>query len=337
MKIVLGRINTLAVFALICLGILLIAHDTVWVDAAVLIGIQGLIALSVGLCYGQGGLLSLAQAPFAAIGAYTTAIITLKFGWSPALGLLLAILLPSIIAFIFAKLIIGLDHLPVALATLAFGAIVEIVIRNWEDVTGGYVGLAGIPPLPSLETPLSYLILVWGTVVATVLLYENLMSSPYGRALHTIRHDRARALADGVPVASVLSNMFAVSAAISGVAGWLYAHYLSFIGPGDLGTSLSISVLLMAVVGGAAEICGPLVGAIILTILARILPGQEFQNFFYGASLIVVLVVARQGVLGLILPFLRGLLFRRKPTASVLDLARQGAIERKPVQGSSVT
>lgn len=309
-----SRPNTLAV-TVVAIVIAVGLSDPVWVDAAVIIGIHALIALSVGLSFGQAGLLSLAQAPFAAIGAYATGILTVRLGWPPLTGLALAVILPTALGYVLARLVIRLEPLAVALATLALAAILEVWTRNWDSMTGGYMGLTGIPPLDWATEPRQYLWLVLFAICAVVFVYENLLASRFGRALNTIRHDRARAMADGVPVVALSSAAFGLSATFAGVAGWLYAHYVSYLGPGDLGTHLSISVVLMAVIGGASYVLGPLVGAVVLGVLMRMLPAQELQGLFYGFTLIVILLVARDGVLGLVAP----LVVRRRARAARAD------------------
>ena len=144
-------------------------------------------------------------------------------------------------------------------------------------------------------------------ICLSVLVYENLVQSPYGRALNVIRHNRFRADADGIDVPRLLSAAFAFSAAVAGSAGWLYAHYISFMSPSSLDTHMSISALLMAVIGGAGYILGPLVGTVLFDVLVRLLPAQELQGLFYGGTLILILLVAREGFLGLAARVLRGL------------------------------
>ena len=300
MSFIASRPQTALLVVVLAVVLTAISGDVVWVDTGVMIGIYGLLALSVGLSYGQAGILSLAQAPLAAIGAYATAILTTNHGWPPLASLLVSLALPTVLAYGLARLVIRLEPLAVALATLAMGFIVEIAIRNADELTGGYLGLAGIPGLSWFPTPLSYLLLTWAVVVVAVFIYENLVNSAQGRALATIKHDRARALADGVPVTRLLGNALALSATFAGMSGWLYAHYLSYLGPTDLGAHLSISVLLMAVVGGLNGVLGPILGAVLLSILLRLLPAQEYQGLFYGGALIVILLFARDGILGLI-------------------------------------
>jgi branched-chain amino acid transport system permease protein len=278
----------------------------------VLTGILSLISLSAGLSYGQGGMLSMAQGAFAAIGAYATAVATTRFGLSPYAGLVFALLLPALLAWSVARMVTRMAPLATALATLALGTLVEIVARNWDDVTGGYIGLSGVPPVPGFERPIAFNILVWGFVSVAVLLYENLIDSAYGRALNIIRHDRTRAIADGVAVAPLLSAMMAISATMAGAGGWLYAHYITYMSPQSLDTQTSISALLMAVVGGADFILGPVIGTLLLNMLGKLLPAQEAQGLFYGGALIIILLVARDGLLGRITRLLS--LIRRQET-----------------------
>jgi branched-chain amino acid transport system permease protein len=283
--------------------------NPVWLDLSVLTGILSLISLSAGLSYGQAGILTMAQGAFAAIGAYAAAISATKFGLPAYAGLAFALTLPAMLAWSLARMVTRMAPLATALATLALGTLVEIVARNWDSVTGGYVGIGGVPPIGGFEKPAAFNVLVWGFVCAAVLLYENLMDSAYGRALNIIRHDRTRAIADGVAVAPLLSVVLALSAAMAGAGGWLYVHYITYMSPQSLDTQTSISALLMAVVGGADFILGPVLGTLLLNLLGKLLPAQEAQGLFYGGALIVILLVARDGLLGL---FQRLLSFRRR-------------------------
>jgi branched-chain amino acid transport system permease protein len=206
-----------------------------------------------------------------------------------------------------------LTPLATALATLALGSVIEIALRNMDNITGGYIGLAGIPGIGIIDTPLKYCVLVWVMICLCVLMYENLVNSPFGRALNVIRHDRTRAQADGVNVPQLLSAAFAFSAAIAGSAGWIYAHYISYISPNSLDTHTSISALLMTVIGGSGIILGPLAGTVFLDVLVRHLPAQELQGMFYGGALILILILAPTGLLGLVPALLARLRAYRGP------------------------
>ena len=272
--------------------------NPVWLDSVILTGILSLIALSAGLSFGQAGILSMAQGAFAAIGAYSTAVCATRFGLPAWAGLALAITLPAALAWGLARMVTRMPELATALATLALATLLEIAARNWDAVTGGYVGIAGIPPVEGFGVAWRFNILVWVFVLLAVLAYENLMLSAHGRALNIVRHDRTRAMADGIAVAPLLSAMLATSGAMAGAGGWLYAHYITYMSPQSLDTHASISALLMAVVGGAGYILGPVLGTFLLNLLGKLLPAQEAQGLFYGGALILILLVAPEGLLG---------------------------------------
>jgi branched-chain amino acid transport system permease protein len=269
-----------------------------WLDTVILTGVFALISLSCGLSFGQSGILSMAQGGFAAIAAYTTAILATRFGLSAWVSLALAMVLPAVLAWGLARMVTRMPELATALATLALATLLEIIARNWDAVTGGFVGIAGIPPIAGFDVAWRFNILVWIFVVLAVMFYENLMSSAYGRALNIVRHDRTRAMADGIAVAPLLSSMLATSGAMAGAGGWLYAHYITYMSPQSLDIHVSITALLMAVVGGAGYILGPVLGTFLLSLLGKFLPAQEAQGLFYGGALIVILIVAPQGILG---------------------------------------
>lgn len=292
------HLNTWIMLAVGVCACVLAPFNPVWLDTIVLTGILALIALSAGLSFGQAGILSMAQGAFAAIGAYATAVLATRFGLSAWVGLLLAVSLPALLAWGLARTVTRMAPLATALATLALATLLEILARNWDSVTGGYVGIAGIPPVDGFERAWLFNVLVWSFVLLAVLCYENLMRSAHGRALNIVRHDRTRAMADGIAVAPLLSAMLATSGAMAGAGGWLYAHYITYMSPQSLDTHASISALLMAVVGGAGYILGPVLGTLLLTLLAKLLPAQEAQGLFYGGALVLILVAAPEGLLG---------------------------------------
>jgi branched-chain amino acid transport system permease protein len=293
--------------ALILLGVLVIVTlaiqgNPAHLDTSVIIAIYSLLALSVGICWGQAGILSVAQAALAALGAYAAAITSIKLELSPLIGLPIAVLVPMMLAYPLARVVTRLAPLALAIATFAFSEIVYTAIERGGELTGGYIGLSGIALLDFASGPVAYHVLAWSAVLVVVVLYANLRASAVGRAWNTIRHDRIRASADGANVPHMLSSVFALSAGIAGLGGWLYAHYITYVAPESLGGTVSISVLLMAVVGGAGTIIGPVVGAAVLTILQTFLPAAEVQGLFYGAALILALLFAPKGLLGLPVP-----------------------------------
>jgi branched-chain amino acid transport system permease protein len=295
-----GRLRPLLILA----GILVVVTGATygrpfWLDNSILVAIFALMSLSVGLAYGQAGILSMATAAFASIGAFGTGIVTTRLGMSPYLGLAFAVLGPMVVAYPIARAVVRLSPLPLSIATLLISGILEIAVREGGDFTGGYIGLSGIPRLGIASDAQSMHFVAWGCVLVALWFYVNLMDSPMGRAVRTARHDPLRAAADGVSVPHLLAEVFAISSAMAGVAGWLYAHHLTFVGPESLTTHVSIQALLMAVVGGAQVSLGPVVGAALLLLVTLYLPAAETQGMFFGAALVFTLVLAPRGLLGL--------------------------------------
>ncbi|WGX96085.1 branched-chain amino acid ABC transporter permease [Nocardioides sp. L-11A] len=290
---------TLVLTAAVVALMIVIGQDPARVDAAITIAVFALLALSVAISYGQAGILSVAQAAFAALGAYASAILTTRWELSPVLGLVGAVLVPALVAYPLSRLVGRLSHLALAIATLVFGEIVVILLREGGDLTGGYIGISGIPPLPWALDLKNYAIFSWVAVIVVVALYANLVGSSHGRALQTIRWDTLRARADGVDVPARVAGVFSLSAAVAGLAGWLYAHYVTFLAPESLPSALSITAILMAVVGGTRYVLGPIVGTAVLFYVNDALPSEEAQGLLYGAALVVALIVAPQGLLGL--------------------------------------
>src|SRR5690606_22365275 len=170
--------------------------------------------LSVAASYGQAGVLSVAQAAFAALGGYATAIATTRWDLPVLAGLAAAVAVPVLVAYPLARLVSRLSHLALAIATLVFGEIVVILLREGGDLTGSYIGISAIPSLPWAEDLFSYHLFAWAVVVAVTALYANLVRTSHGRSLQTIRYDVLRARADGVNVARRTAAVFSFSAGI---------------------------------------------------------------------------------------------------------------------------
>ncbi|AZI65937.1 branched-chain amino acid ABC transporter permease (plasmid) [Rhodococcus qingshengii] len=290
------------------------------ISTITLIGIYGLMATSLGMIYGQAGMMSLGQASFAALGAYSTAILSVRWELNPLLGLVAAVLIPSMIAYPLARLIVRLSSLALALSTLFLGSAVAILLNQGGDFTGGYLGIGGIPTLAFLKTPVDYTIFVWVCVIIVIILYTNLVKSAAGRALNTLRVDSLRSQADGDRGLHRLSGLFAFAAGLAGLSGWLYAHYMTYLAPESLSVHLSLSLLLMVLVGGSRHVLGPVLGAVVLTYMNKVLP-DDMQGLLYGASVILVLIAAPRGIIGTI----ENIVQRRRPQGATKPPAREPA------------
>ncbi|WP_431153236.1 branched-chain amino acid ABC transporter permease [Acidovorax facilis] len=298
LPVVRRHVPALIVLAVVALAAPMVMASPLLLDNAVIVAIFSLLALSAGMAYGQAGILSIAPAAFASVGAFATGIVTTRYGLPPLVGLAVALLLPMLFAYPMARAITRLSPMPLSIATLLLSMLLELAIREGGTFTGGYSGLSGLPGLSFAPGAEGMYLLAWGIVVAVVVLYANLTDSAIGRAVKTARHDPLRATADGVDVPALLAAYFALSAAVAGLAGWMYAHYMSYIGPDSLTLHVSINVLLMAVVGGASTIVGPILGAAFLTSITQFLPARGTQGMFFGGALILVLLVAPNGALG---------------------------------------
>jgi len=189
-----------------------------------------------------------------------------------------------------------------AIVTLGFGVIIDIVLLNL-DITGGPDGLARIPSPKfwglDFRHKIWYLLLVAFFVGFTLLLIHRLVSSRHGRALKAIRDHEITAKVMGINTAAYKISIFTLSAGLAGMAGSLYAHYITFINPESFGLHTSILILTMVVLGGMGSILGSVLGACTLTIMPELLRRfADYQDLAYGALLIALLIWRPQGLLG---------------------------------------
>src|SRR5215470_4169021 len=252
--------------------------------------IFAIAALALQLLLGFTGLLSIGQAAFLGIGAYTSAIVTTTYK------------LPFEIAFITAGSLAALASLTLVpitrlrgvylgVATLGFTIIVHLVILNEEWLTGGTLGILNIPA-PSLglwslkgEVPTYYVCLA--VLVAAFFALHRLVPSRFGRALQAIMLDEDAARASGVNVTFYKSQAFVVAAVITGFAGSLFAHHSLYLNPNDFTFWKSIEVLVMVAVGGMGSFAGAIVGAFVVTLLPEYLRDfDQYRLVLYGALLI---------------------------------------------------
>lgn len=265
------------------------------------IGINTLLALGLNMLMGYAGQISLGHAAFYGIGAYTTAILTTQLQWSPWLALPTAVLLTALVAFLVALPMLKLTGYYLGMGTLGFGMIIYILIRQWSTVTGGDSGLVGIPLLAlgplSLASGQAYFYLVWSVVLVSFLICERLVDSRVGRALRAIHDGEQVAAAMGIDTSRLKTGVFVLSAVFAALAGFLYAHLVSFISPNSFDFLVSIRLVTMVVIGGMASIWGSLLGATLLTILPEWLHVfSDFEMIVYGLILMTIMIFLPQGL-----------------------------------------
>jgi branched-chain amino acid transport system permease protein len=272
------------------------------VHLAVLAGIYIILTVSLNLIIGYAGQVSLGHAAFYGIGAYASALVALNWHFSFPLAALSAMLVAGGCGLALGLPTLRLKEDYLAIVTLGFGVIMDMVFLNL-DFTGGPDGLAGIPSPTffglSFKTAGLYLIIVAVAVLLVLLLTWRLVNSYHGRALRAIRDHEATAQVMGINTPAYKVVIFTLAAALAGLAGSLYAHYITFISPESFGLHTSILILAMVVLGGMGSIPGSVAGAVILTALPEFLREfQSYQDLIYGALLVGLLILRPEGLLG---------------------------------------
>jgi branched-chain amino acid transport system permease protein len=285
------------------------------------IGVYAVAALGLVLLTGCSGLTSFGQAAFVGIGAYATAWYTAVHGGSPWIGLVLALVFTGLVATMLgaATLRLGGHFLP--LSTIAWGIAIFFLFGNIEAL-GRYSGLSGIPPLSlgpvSLADTTANYVFIWVVLGAVMLLCRNLLDSRQGRAIRSLRGGIAMVESLAIGNFRMRLVVFVLAGVLAGLSGWLYAHLQRYISPAPFDIRPGIELLLMALVGGAGQIAGAVVGASIVVMLKNILQDVLPPITRYSAQLEVVLfgilfVVLLQKARGGVVPMLRRLLPRPSP------------------------
>ncbi len=279
-----------------------------WITLLDYAGLAGIVALGLVVLTGVANVTSFGQAMFAGVGAYTTAILTTRYGWSPWATLPVAVVLAAALAWVVGAITLRLSGHYLPLGTLAWNIGFFYVLGNL-DLFGRYDGLSGIPPLSlgdlSLVSSRSILVPIWGVLALLVIATLNLLDSRVGRAIRALKGGAVAARSFGIDTAGVKILAFVYAAMLAAVSGWLYAHMQRAINPTPFGLNASIEYLLMAVVGGVGSVGGAIFGAGLVTllrdqlqdVLPRLLGAQgSFEAIVFGAILVVMLQFAPDGL-----------------------------------------
>jgi branched-chain amino acid transport system permease protein len=228
-------------------------------------------------------------------------VLTTAYDWPPIAGLGVGVAGSVAVALLIGTPTLRLKGHYLAMATLAIWLIVYEVAVQWQSVTGGYMGISGIPPIGigswEVETDRCQIVVL--TIIAAISLWATwrLRQSRFGRSLVAISgsEDAARAL--GINVARTKLAAFVISAIYASVAGWLFVHVVGFLSPEIVGMNMVILAFTMLYVGGIGTVTGPLVGAIVIGMLPESIRGlKEYQDLVYGTALILILIYAPGGL-----------------------------------------
>jgi len=264
--------------------------------------IYALIALGLNLVVGLAGLVSLGQAGLLAIGAYTTAISTTKFGLGFLPSLFASMTLAGVFGVLLAYPTIRVKGVYLAVITIAFGIVVENVAIEWSSLTGGTTGISNIPKIQLFGDELDdirffYLIGIIFLLGFTV--HHNLIHSRFGRAMRAATQSEMAISSLGVNPISSRTLAFAVAAVYAGVAGTLYAYLNNYVNPDTFRFLDSLRYLLMVILGGSGTLIGPIVGAGVLTFVPELFQSfGAWQQFAYGALLAFVIFAMPMGIVG---------------------------------------
>ncbi len=272
------------------------------------VGLYALVTIGLNLFMGYAGQVSLGQAAFMGIGAYTSAALAVKAHATPWLGLVAGAVMAALVAYVLSFVALRLRENLLALATLALGIVINVVFNEW-DYIGGSSGFKDIPGF-ALGTftfdQRAYAVLAWALVAAGIWFAGNLVRSNFGRALIAISAGELGAQALGVDAERLKRQTFVLSAVYAGVAGAMYASSFSYIDPSSFSFLLSVNFVLMSVIGGIRSLWGAVIGALVVVALGQalqnvvpiVLPSArgDFQSFFLGAILIAMLILLPRGI-----------------------------------------
>ena len=280
----------------------IVVPNNYWVQIINMAGIWAILTMGFNVLAGYAGQISLGQAAFYAIGAYTSALLNTRFGLSFWIALPAAMVVSGIFGLILAIPALKVKGKYLVLLTIGFGEIVRLVLLNWQEVTGGASGVLRIEA-PSVfgfafDTLIKYYYLILIFLVLLFLYQKKLINSRAGRALIAVREDEAAAELIGINLAKYKIKAFVIGAVFCGIGGSLYAHMVRYVSPDSFRYDESVMILSMAVVGGIGTQWGPICGAFLLTLLPELLRQVgDYRLVIYGILLIIVVMFYPGGLI----------------------------------------
>ena len=282
-----------------------VVHSDYVLNLCDLAGIYAIAVMGLGILLGFTGQMSLGQAAFFGIGAYTSGWLTTQLGWPVWPAMLCAVLLSALVGLAVGYPCLRLSGHYLALATIGFGIITQLVLINWKSVTNGPDGMSAIPA-PSigpwtLDAYGSYFYLVLAMVVLCAYVAWRIKTTRAGRALEAIRENELAARATGIDATRYKVTAFVIAGAYAGLAGSLLAHSIKFISPDSYSFDQSVVFLVMLILGGSSSIGGAILGAALLTFLPEVLrPLKSSYIMVYGAAVVLMIVYMPKGLAGLL-------------------------------------
>ena len=276
-----------------------------------LVAINAMVALGLQLLFGFSGQLSIGQAAFYGIGAYTSGLLTTKLGVPFPVAFFASGLAASAASLLMVP-ITRLSGVYLAVSTIGFSILVHLLLKNEEWLTGGNFGLIGIPRVSlfgyTLRTPAYSYFLCVGSALVVYAALLRLERSRFGRAINAIRQNEDAARSSGIAVTLLKSQCFVIAAFVAGLAGSLYAHQVRYLGPDDFTFWKSIEFLFMVVIGGMGSLFGAVLGAAFVVLLPEWLREiGDYRMLVFGALIVAVMLFGEAGLAGFLRTMARAL------------------------------
>ncbi len=279
-----------------------------YVHLANMVGISVMLTLSLNLVFGYTGQISVGHAAFYAIGAYTAAIVMTKFHWPFWLAVPASMISAGLIGALLGIPALRLKGYYLAMATLGFAVVTYVVLRQWGPVTGGAMGLTGIPR-PKLfghefNDESSYYYLILAATLFTFFIVRNIIASPIGRAMMAVRESETAAESLGVNVTKYKIMAFIISSALAGLGGSMFAPLSRYVSPDGFTLVPSIVILSMLVIGGLGSHLGAVLGGALMVLLPEFIGFVGgYRVFVYSVCLLLVIVFMPEGLAGMVKHF----------------------------------
>ncbi|MDO8914707.1 MAG: branched-chain amino acid ABC transporter permease [Coriobacteriia bacterium] len=303
-----------AALAVVVLALPLAVSDRYLLKVFMFVGLNVITVAGLAVLFGLAGQVSLGHAAFVGIGAYACGFLTARAGWPWPAAVVAAVAIAAAGGLALALPTLRLRGHYLGMATLGFSMILGIAFVEAKAITGGNDGLSGIP-LPAfgaldLDPATASYLLVWGTAVLVLLLASGIVRGRPGRAMTALHGSEMGAQACGIDPIRVKVTAFTLSAALAGLSGALYALTVGFVSPTSFALETSIILLAMVVLGGTRSLAGPVLAAVLLTLLTyvdAILPGlskeavaflQDWKGDIYGVVIVAVMLFAPAGIAG---------------------------------------
>lgn len=278
------------------------------------VGLFTIVAVGLNLLMGYAGQASLGHGAFMGIGAYTSAVLAVRWGLPAWMGILVGVAVAALVGYLVAPILKLKGHY-LAMATLGVGIVSFIFFREMTSITGGNVGIREIPKLNLfglvISTKKGEFYFVWILSILVLLMCQNLVRSRVGRAIRSFHQSEVAARVMGVDVASYKMKVFVLSAALGGLAGGIYSHLQGYISPSQFSVMLSIQLVVMVVVGGMESIWGSVAGASLVVFLPSLIEAlpkwlgevpswvrqySNYEGLVFGAILILTMIFLPKGI-----------------------------------------